>query len=58
VTQEIKKLRESLGGHNLQERRDSQMLVVGGYQMVPTQEDRIDQEPIVLSLAAMEMIAT
>jgi hypothetical protein len=58
VTQEIEKLRESLGGHNQQERRDSQMLVVGSYQMVPTQEDRIDQEPVVLSLAAMEMLAT
>ena len=58
MTQEIEKLRESLGGHNQQERRDSQMLVVGGYQMVPTQEDCIDPEPVVLTFPAIEMLAT
>jgi hypothetical protein len=34
------------------------MLVLGGYQMVPHQEDRIDQEPVFLTLPAMEKLAT
>jgi hypothetical protein len=58
VTQEIELLRESLGGHNQLARQDSQMLVLGGYQMVPHQEDRIDQEPVVLTLPEMEKLAT
>ena len=57
VTQEIEKFRESLGGHDQQARQNSQMMIVGGYQMLPRQEDRIDQEPVALTLAAMEMLS-
>ena len=58
VTQEIDKLRESLGGHDQHVTQNSQMMVVGGYQMLPCQEDRIYQEPVTLTLGAMEMLAT
>jgi hypothetical protein len=56
VTQEIQKFRESLGGNNEQARQDSQ--VVGGYQMVSPQQNLNDQEPVAITLAAMEMLAT
>jgi hypothetical protein len=56
VAQEIQKLRESLGGNNEQARQDSQ--VVGGYQMVSPQQNLNDQEPVAITLAAMEMLAT
>ena len=56
VAQEIQKFRESLGGNNEQARQDSQ--VVGGYQMVSPQQNLNDQEPVAITLAAMEMLAT
>lgn len=58
VDQGIEKLRESIGGQDQVKRQDSHMLSVGGYQMMPPQEDRNDQEPAVITLAAMEMLAT
>jgi hypothetical protein len=57
VAQEIQIMRESLEGNKVQEKQDSQMQVIGAYQMVSPQESLKEYQAVSITLAAMEKLA-